>query len=299
MCFLHTLAYAFFFQLSRARAIQQEFENMQTNLPETKRSKVKLSHIDVFRWLDSNGLYPKPPYSTGLSPDREERTPSNSSQIQATVMPKFCAVCGVNLQCHSSTTANHYRNINCHCSVELERRRAPVIHVYNLLAPSTSPVWDFSQIDFTHKPRDILSVAHPGLLLFAQRQTELLSLSCFPRIPSNLYPSEIGGTSDETATALSPYGILAVVTKFVLRDLVNEAVQVARNMQGRTKVAGTDHPPQESHFILTPNHVLESLVIKDDNRIGRREVFAKCFSRLGTLLQVDTTLSSQNNNNTA
>lgn len=274
---------------------------MQKNLPETSRSKAKLSTADVFRWLHSDGLYPKLSHSVQAPVSAEETV---QSEAKAPEVPKFCPVCGVTLPCHSAMTVGHYRNINGQCSTELERHRAPVMHVYTLLAPSTAPatVWNSSQIKFVHKPRDILSIAHPNLLLFAQQRVESLSLTCFPQISLNSNPLELGDSPDEVATTLLPYGILAVVTKFVVRDIVNGAVQAARDMQTRTKIAGTDGTSSDQHSsttLLTPSHVLESLVIKDGNQTERQGVFSKCFSRLGTLLQVDTLLSSETNINTA
>ncbi|GJJ13288.1 hypothetical protein Clacol_007540 [Clathrus columnatus] len=281
---------------SRARAIRQEFENMNKGSPKTSESKTNLSTADVFRLLDSNELYPRPPNLTNPIVGNDEEIVQDSPEIQASAVPRFCAVCGVNLRCHSATIANHYRNIDCQCSTELERRRAPVIHVYTLLTPSTSPFWNSSQINVMYQSRDIISVAHPSLLMFAHRQIESLTLSCFPRLSSNSSVLELGDSPDEVADKLSPFGLLAIVTKFVVRDLVNGGIQIARDMQSRTKAVGTESISQYPPFLLTPNHVLESLVIKDGSQVGRKEAFLKSFSRLGTLLQMDTALSSQNNN---
>jgi len=96
----------------------------------------------------------------------------------------------------------------------------------------------------------------------------------------------LGSSPKEMDDILAPHAYLGLVVKSVIRDLVNNGLQVAREMQSRTKAATPENATQVA--LLTPIHILEGLVIKDVSQGGgRREALSKCFSRIGTVLQAE------------
>jgi len=278
----------------RALAIRTEYDTIQSTFPVEK--KVTLTTGDVFRWLDTHGFFPRPPVRPPQLPAKAEASQSTAHAINLPAI--FCSVCGVNVQHHNPISGNHYRNLNetngYRCSPELERRRTPVIHVYALVAPSGAQhgsSQSSGSIIMQSTPHELLAVAHPQLTRFVDHEVAFLSL-CYNRSPqqasSRLGRLLPGIDSTEVAEVIAPHALLAIVLEKVVKDLVKDALQVAVDMQARTKTvvsAGSSNGSPIS--LLTPTHVLQGLLWRDIGQGTKREALCKCFSRLGTLLQVE------------
>ncbi|KAF8527474.1 hypothetical protein BU17DRAFT_81645 [Hysterangium stoloniferum] len=279
----------------RALAIRVEYNTVQSTYPMEK--KVTFTTGEVFRWLDSHGLFPRPPVRRPQLPASTEASQSTSHAINLPAV--FCPVCGVNVQHHNPISGKHYRNFNetngYRCSPELERRRTPIIHVYALVAPSGAQHGSShmsGSIIMQSTPRELLAVAHPQLTRFVSHEVALLSLPCYSRsqqqAPSLLGRLLPGKDGKEVAEVLAPHALLAIALEKVVRDLVKDALQVAVDMQARTKAvipAGSSNGSPVS--LLTPTHLLQGLLWRDIGQGNKREALCKCFSRLGTLLQVE------------
>ena len=175
--------------------------------------------------------------------------------------------------------------------------------MYTLLAGV--PYWNsktgmpiVSKTDYGH----YVHLANPQLTRFVRREMALMPLSCRPSPLKSDRESRVdqeselslGKNGEEVNESLAPQALLALVVERVVKDLINNGVVAAREMQGRTKANILEtslKEPQQS--VLTPTHIFQSLVIKDASQGGgKREVLSKCFSRVGTVLQMDGAAAS-------
>ncbi|KIJ25193.1 hypothetical protein M422DRAFT_56094 [Sphaerobolus stellatus SS14] len=288
---------------ARALAIRNEYDSIQASSSDVK---VPLTTASIYRWLDANGHFPRPLHPITQPILRDETSSSQGTPDDLPpASPRYCPVCGVNVQYHNppgSRGINYYRQpveqrIGEHqCPAELERRKAPVLHVYTLL-PGV-PYWNPSVTLPIPRNPDYgyaVKLVDPQLTRFVRRVTSSLPLPCLQLPERETGTSRIekgnelalGSNAEEINDALAPHALLAMVVERVVKDLVNNGLQVAREMQGRAKSNTT---PEGARSIFTPTHVLQSFVIKDASQGGgRREALSKCFSRIGTVLQMEGT----------
>jgi hypothetical protein len=257
----------------------------------------------VYRWLNAEGLFPRPGIRAAKPP--AQVTPAKSTTAPSrhqNVPPRYCSVCGVNVYYHSPgvRVASEDQLAGFQCPPEMERRRSPIIHVYTLLAPSRTPRWVAHSGRITADLRDLVTVAHPQLTRLVRQKIASLSLSCFGIVPEaergpGLLQDDgipLGRNRREVDDTLSIYALLAIILKQLIKDLVRGAVPVAREMHGRTKDSYSlifDDAPTP---LLTPTHVLQGLHIKEADLGGPKEALFKFYSRVGALLAVGTTTHS-------
>ncbi|KAF8582829.1 hypothetical protein K439DRAFT_120063 [Ramaria rubella] len=284
----------------RARAIRTEYDSIPTS-----GDKFNLTTGDVYRWLEKEGHFPRPRTESvrPLFQAAAVPSPNPTSQTQSlNASQQFCPVCGVDIHRHtpslfliSQEPLNVGERDGFRCPFSHERRRAPIVHVYALLAPPGMPYWVYQagQVTFTPStPHDLVTVAHPHLTRFVRHNVALLSLPRFEVAPAlegnaGLFTGNelsLGNNRREVDEALAPHALLAITLERLVKDLVESGVQVAREMQNRTKAAsvGTREPTATS--LLTPTHVLQGLLINNTDPGRPKEALFKCFSRVGTVL---------------
>lgn len=191
------------------------------------------------------------------------------------------------------------QTVGFQCSPEMERHRTPIIHVYTLLAPSKTTHWTPhpGRISLASSPRDLVTIAHPQLTRLVQQEIMSLSLSCSRVISKVEIDAELllnsghplGRNRREVDETLSTPAFLAITLERLVKDLVRGGLQVARDMQSRTRASSYETRDDTPTLLLTPTHVLQGLLVKEADLGGPKEALFKCLSRVGTLLAVGTT----------
>lgn len=280
-------------------AIRTEYDTLHAS------SAVHLTTADVYRWLDAEGLFPRPRRRATKPPTPVSTAKSIIAPSQPpNVPPRFCSVCGVSVYHHIpgvrvvSQDSAGTQVVGFHCPPEMERRRTPIIHVYTLLAPSRTAHWTAlsGRITLASNPRDLVTIAHPQLTRLVREEIASLYLSCsgvmseterdVQLLPDSRLPLE--RHRREIEETLSTDAFLAITLEQLMKDLVRGALQAARDMQSRTK-ASSYETLKDTPTLLTPTHVLQGLLIKEADLGGPKEALFKYLSRVGTLLSVGTT----------
>ncbi|KAF8526153.1 hypothetical protein JB92DRAFT_1188905 [Gautieria morchelliformis] len=291
---------------SRALAIRTEYDILHTS--SGSEDLINLTTADVYRWLDAEGKFPRPRIRTAKPPPQNlAAQPTITPSQPLTVPPRFCSVCGVSVYGHTPGVRvipekqTVTQIIGYQCSPEMERRRAPIIHVYTLLAPSRTPLRSApsGHISLTSNPRDFVTVARPQLTQLVRQEVASLSL-CSGVIPEAerdaglMIDHEIptGRNRREVDENLASHALLAITLEQVVKDLVRGGLQVAREMQSLTKASTLGTREDMPTALLTPTHVLQGLLIKEADLGGPKEALFKCFSRVGTLLALGTSTHS-------
>lgn len=289
------------FQWARALAIRTEFDTLYA--PSVCEDNVHLTTADVYRWLNAEGLFPRPRVRTAkpppqVTPAKAITTPSQPLNVP----PRYCPVCGVDVYHHNPgvRVASEDQLAGFKCPSEVERRRSPIIHVYALLAPTRTA----RRIAYTGRTclnsRDLVTVAHPQLTRLVRQEIASLSLSCFSVVheakrDAGLLLDDgfpLGRNRREVDETLSTHALLALTLEQLVKDLVRGAVQVAREMHDRTKANHSQAREGAPKPVLTPTQVLQGLLIKEADLGGPKEALFKYYSRVGAVLAMGTTTHS-------
>ena len=290
--------------------MRSEYDNLNAT-SSASETNISLTTADVYRWLDSEGLFPR------HRPKVQKPTPpSKSAQVMLSpdrnlkALQSFCSVCGVDIRSHPLTSlplnSQNQTNdeiVGFHCPLELERHRAPLVHACALVAPLRIPYWALPYEGIydniiSSTPGDLVTLAHPSFTRFVRQEVGCLNLSCFDirhkmeRRPCLLqHELTYGSNRQEVDAVLGPYAFLAIILGHVIKDIVGNALQVARSSQSRPQIISSKMEGSIQMSLLTPTHVLQGL-IKGAEMGGCKEALFKSLSRVGTALQSNRAATS-------
>jgi hypothetical protein len=230
--------------------------------PGTDEEAVHLTTADVFRWMEDENLFPRPPIEMLKSPLQAPEKPK-LGLAQITPPAMLCSVCGLNhQQLHSpsvtkteATAPTESRLSSCKVVPETTNWHSiAVVDIRHLLSfqsrpddyyPSTQgfshrfTTSDSSRYTITEagsmsrlltSARDLVAIADPEFTMAMRTIVHPLGLSNFGRTPpgSSSFPlSELGAFRSEVDAQLAPYALLASVTKNFIKLLVSSGLDTA------------------------------------------------------------------------
>lgn len=305
---------SFILQWSRARALRDAYQAALPVSVGNGEDAISLTTADVFRWLQDEGLFPRPVLDTKNTSQAAKRSKLASTQPLPTAV--LCSVCGMNHQqtktessvpLNGNTCVIVHDDANWHKMPMINIKHplglplAPIHHQppgtclftpgHTLAVPnsiiSTGPTPNSRYLSSTH---DIVAVANPDLTMGISKIIRPLALSHFGRmsIDSTTFPiCELGGSKTQVETQLAPYALLASVTKTFISLLVQSGLDAASLdvsvIAARAKSEGrnTRKTRLTRDRLLTPSHIIRGLAGGSTQRGGALSATSLCLTRLG------------------
>ena len=282
---------------------------MTSTSPAERESAIPLSTGDVFRWLEDEGLFPRPVVDTSVRENAKKAQP-----VPTPAKPALCSVCGLNHQPFYSTSAmktelsTSTNGTPATCSLIHDMtnwHRMPMVDIrrplnlpsssinYNSLNPHLISPGPITTQDSTHctpagslsisqllcSPHDLVAVANPEVIMAIREIVHSLRLSSFNRLSDNRV------TKSEMEAEMAPFALLASLTQTFVHLLVRSGLDNANldvsmattkaKSQGRI-VRKTKQPRDR---LLTPSHIIRGLTSSSVQR--DRAAMSLCLARLG------------------
>ncbi|KAJ7071567.1 hypothetical protein C8F01DRAFT_440709 [Mycena amicta] len=253
-----------------------------------------LTTADVFSWLHTHGYFP------------HDAAVTKQEQTIEEYKTGFCPVCGLSYRVHAAAYEASHQSIPAfgdgfECKIitpEWRVRRLPMVDVRRILMrrPATTPSLTTTDPPPIPTPEEskpphvrpnnanwdsraavVLSVVEPLMVAAVRKQVEGLGLRTFasaaipiPGIPDYpIHPSL--PSASQIRTDLAPHAMLALVTKPLIRALINTALAVsvqdgmlARQMAQVDQQRARRNPGLVQLFsakrMLMPSHILRGII---------------------------------------
>jgi hypothetical protein len=302
--FLH-LTSIFFHQFGRARALCEAY--MQ-DFPHEKNA-VPLVPVDVFRWLEDEGCFPRPERAVLILPTTVDKF--------TTAPLVYCAWCGFPSRDHhqgiKSEADSMATSTASSCSRHLSDATAaqfPVLDASALLMRKTTGASLFPGASI-ERPMC------PPVVGCADLSSHLLVKAANPRLTASVHAltmvrssdpvaygilsapfplSRLGSTSEEVDSSLAPHALLGLLLTPLVRRLVQNALPHVRPGAAFSATvnpgSGNNHHSKNKRgragppVVLTPYHILQGLrVAAHESTVGAALFLA--LARLGTGASAD------------
>ncbi|KAI0356404.1 hypothetical protein OH77DRAFT_1423341 [Trametes cingulata] len=262
-------------EMARARALRDAYSQLVAEQQDA--DAISLTTVDVYHWLEDEGLYPRSsPTAAQLASQKQAKSSRRQRGAGALDADAFCRTCGLHRAYHPSVADEDTKPIvdikPSALGAALERglcmsfngeggepTRTPVFDVHALLkyAPTdaATPVpYGLGRAIFAEpaasrgqavspSPSDLVSVADPQLVVAIQRLTGLPQLHDAPADdPLRTGVSSLTSlTRSQAAAHLAPSALLAVLLKPLVRQLVGRGVDTLRQDEAALRVATGRH----------------------------------------------------------
>ncbi|KLO20728.1 hypothetical protein SCHPADRAFT_992045 [Schizopora paradoxa] len=291
-------------QWGRARAIWEAYCNTPT--PAQPSENTISSPLDVYRWLEQEGHFPKPQVvanANASSGKGKEKATAETPEL-------YCAVCGYLSSLHPQATTIDGRASPVYCILPEWMRRPPLLDAHLLRArnpiPKVPPRPAQKKLKVaaprtTPSNRELATAVDPTLTLAVNRVASSLQLPCLKTWkagPEGLHDA------DDLFGALGPSAVLALATKTLIRRLVDGGVRASEQQplppgappRSALPSSRKDKNSKQSSAmtrkrILTPAHIMQGVCNRSPSvsstpttstRYDGMEALLVALGRLGT-----------------
>ncbi|KAI0372264.1 hypothetical protein BV20DRAFT_1051008 [Pilatotrama ljubarskyi] len=264
-------------EMGRARALRDAYSQVIAEQPDT--DAVPLTTVDVYHWLEDEGLLPRSsPAAAQLAWQKQAKSSRKQRGAGALDADAFCRTCGLHRAYHPSVANEDTKPLvdikPSALGAALERglcmsfngeggepTRMPIFDAHALLkfaptdaATPTAVPYGLGRAIFaapppsrgqtpSPSPSDLISVADPQLVVAIQRLTGLPQLHNAPADdPARATVCSLTTlTRSEVAAQLASPALLALVLKPLVRQLVGRGVDALREDEAALRVATGRH----------------------------------------------------------